>query len=1232
VRCSAAYPTVRWHVVSAMESCPIVCADPFGQHCIKVQVVNFTMRRVHRCLGWFSLPALLVGKCISTAAKWVTKWVKGAIRKTSEVSSPIILPLTPAIDAEEFKPYMLRLDAAFRKPEIKNIAVTGMFGAGKSSVLKTYFKDSDVLWVTLAPFIEYAGSFLRGCRPKEKDRLMRILETSILKQMFYTTRRVSLPFSRFLRIVHNDIRVYLFVAITVLLLLGVLFFVVQPSAIWAHLYSISVDSRERLCVFALWISVVPLTIITLFLCDFFRGLKIKGRIVAAATEVEVEGSDKGMSFDRTIDEIIYHFQRLNYRAVVFEDLDRFPGTIIFSKLKEMNHIINESKDICGNKKPIRFVYALRDLVLRDEDRVKFFDYILPIVPVTSIANSTDHFLHSLSICMRGEKLDERSRILVKAVSQYIVDTRLINNICNEFSVYREKLGPDVPYANLLGMIVFKNVIPEEYELLLHGMGSVIDLFTLGNLKIKEEQDSLNLKISEYSGAYENMDVNAEGGSSDERKNEIAKLKKDQCQLGRLSFRNLLKAQKVSMDEYWAVMGYKQEDSGFHIAPIDRKCVKFTERQVNVLYGLLLGGFLDENYKHYLSVFDAEVMTRKDHKFVLSVLRNTELPWDYKLDSVELVRAELGSWLYDRRAALNFDLIKSALLDSDWPSDKREVLLSFVSRTDMGQMHFIDSFLGNYNDSDAFYLKVRECIANPIDSYYNALISSKDILPTRKLLQLGKFLKLEGDLHAIEIPRVVARFITSFANVAETFEHMRFSVADVKDLLGGGRIKFGKINFAEKLHHFRQVFEVILSTDAYEVTSDLMRGAVHMLGYKTDGWDVSSGSIVYLCNNEFLQGRLDADLKLFLERVSFISTKKQTDDPRFIEYVLNHAQTDIDLGKKFLKHQTFGIQDARRIKNNEFVEYAILNDKLRFSWVNAIGYYEKFIEEADIGGGDFGGEPVDVCRQRLCDYIIAGREYFEYCPFDVEYEYDYIFIALLVGCPRIHDSYIRNILENCPNLKSHVCIEDSIPAHRIYLLAQRGMSKFDSETYKRLHELGDHLSTVYACAHMSDFINNASSLNVTAEDLSKILEREDADITVSQAVELSRTFKNLFLEEQCAQKALSRYIKISTLSLFEHKVVCACIKYLTPVATQCYVYSDYSFDRENSIKFLRLMPEPFVKLLNDGAIVTLPKSELVKDMLHKLKERSIVAAYRTIGSEIRVRVVGGVTATVDDMTF
>ena len=63
-----------------------------------------------------------------------------------------------------------------------------------------------------------------------------------------------------------------------------------------------------------------------------------------------------------------------------------------------------------------------------------------------------------------------------------------------------------------------------------------------------------------------------------------------------------------------------------------------------------------------------------------------------------------------------------------------------------------------------------------------------------------------------------------------------------------------------------------------------------------------------------------------------------------------------------------------------------------------------------------------------------------------------------------------------------------------------------------------------------------------------------------------------------------------------------------------------------------MPEPFAKLLNDGAIVTLPKSELVKDMLYKLKERSIVAAYRTIGSEIRVRVVGGVTATVDDMTF
>ena len=74
--------------------------------------------------------------------------------KDDAIKCPKIFPLTPTKNIRDIGVYKARLDAAFRDPEIKNIAITGKFGAGKSSVLRTYFDKEKSLWVTLAPFIE----------------------------------------------------------------------------------------------------------------------------------------------------------------------------------------------------------------------------------------------------------------------------------------------------------------------------------------------------------------------------------------------------------------------------------------------------------------------------------------------------------------------------------------------------------------------------------------------------------------------------------------------------------------------------------------------------------------------------------------------------------------------------------------------------------------------------------------------------------------------------------------------------------------------------------------------------------------------------------------------------------------------------------------------------------------------------------------------------------------------
>lgn len=73
---------------------------------------------------------------------------------------PSLLLLSPKADAEAHKEYIRRLKAAIDNSDVHNIALSGAYGAGKSSILKTFkacFTDYKTVYVSLASFGEEAG-------------------------------------------------------------------------------------------------------------------------------------------------------------------------------------------------------------------------------------------------------------------------------------------------------------------------------------------------------------------------------------------------------------------------------------------------------------------------------------------------------------------------------------------------------------------------------------------------------------------------------------------------------------------------------------------------------------------------------------------------------------------------------------------------------------------------------------------------------------------------------------------------------------------------------------------------------------------------------------------------------------------------------------------------------------------------------------------------------------------
>ena len=63
--------------------------------------------------------------------------------------------LTPEKLNENKKIYTEALDFAFANNDIKNIAITGIYGAGKSTVWKTYEKERDLKNIISVTFVLY---------------------------------------------------------------------------------------------------------------------------------------------------------------------------------------------------------------------------------------------------------------------------------------------------------------------------------------------------------------------------------------------------------------------------------------------------------------------------------------------------------------------------------------------------------------------------------------------------------------------------------------------------------------------------------------------------------------------------------------------------------------------------------------------------------------------------------------------------------------------------------------------------------------------------------------------------------------------------------------------------------------------------------------------------------------------------------------------------------------------
>lgn len=163
---------------------------------------------------------------IMVFCKQVYRLAKDTFRKRPCENAPY-KDLAPVDDAEGTEVQINALKWAVNQTRIRNIALTGPYGSGKSSIIETFLRQNPLIAeksirISLATFTEITE--------EGETIISENLEEGILKQLFYKVKHSSIPQSRYRKL--HKIEFWPLFRNTVLCSIAILFlyFIFKPNA------------------------------------------------------------------------------------------------------------------------------------------------------------------------------------------------------------------------------------------------------------------------------------------------------------------------------------------------------------------------------------------------------------------------------------------------------------------------------------------------------------------------------------------------------------------------------------------------------------------------------------------------------------------------------------------------------------------------------------------------------------------------------------------------------------------------------------------------------------------------------------------------------------------------------------------------------------------------------------------------------------------------------------------
>lgn len=1045
--------------------------------------------------------------------------------------------LTPVQDAD-LSIYKNALDFVFANNDIKNIGISGAYCAGKTSIIASYKEtcpETSFLHISLAYFesvdseetkqLGYANDEITGNTNVISEN---ILEGKILNQLIHQINPSNIPQSNFKMKNQTSKKRSFGIALSILLFCSAFLFTLRFESWKYYIESLSTEwlknwlnwSTNNICLIVS--SLIMASLITLLIYkiiqlqknkNFFKKVKFQGN------EIEIFEQSDDSYFDKYLNEVLYLFENANADVIVFEDMDRYNANQIFQRLREINTLINNRRQK-EKQDPLRFFYLLRDDIFISKDRTKFFDFIIPIVPILDGSNSYDQFIEHFRAGGLIELFDDN---FLQSISLYVDDMRILKNIYNEFIIYKNRISTTEQNSNkLLALLVYKNLFPRDFSNLQLNRGFVYNLFQKKDEFVNESKSSLETKIEETKNVINNIEnevlksqseINAVYSSAPnidytrqikpelvaERDARILAIRqKADGSVENLNSSLLMcekELQSLKNKKLCVIINKENIDSIFRTEYTNEigQINKYHEIRVSEYFDLLKylirNGFIDETYPDYMTYFYENSISRNDKMFLRSVTDENAREYTYPLNQPEKVVRYLRFVDFEKEETLNFDLL-SYLLTVRYQISTRSInaeqlKLLVLQLKNKKKYDFIAQYFYQGKEVRSFI----NYITRLWSQFFQGINEENNFTENQKkeFAIACIYFTNKTDLLEMNSDKVLSEFISNCSSFLQIDDPKTKKIIEVFKLL---EIKFVFIKY--NISNYK-LWSAVYTHNLYEINMANIESILeNQYKYsKSDNFKNKNFTMILSKPDEplisYVQDNLEQYIMVLLEHCE----AQITDNEEAIAYLLNNETISDEHKIEYVEYLQTTIVTLISISETKWWEKIIKERLLSYTEDNVLNYF-------------FGR---DNCFDSiLIDHINEYGD--EFC-----FEYDAInrnfgennglvFFNAVVQCNELQNQKYEAILSSL-NRKLEIFDVKDLDEEKLKILIDHKILCMTEEILQFIREYYSEIVYYFIAVNIQDYIELTSDNgNIHQDEVLEVLKSDVEDIDKIQLLKLT----------------------------------------------------------------------------------------------------------------------------------